>query len=368
MKLLQKYNIRKQIIGESMLYFIIWLSIYLVPFMNAGLTAEKIADVVPMLLLWLKILPFYVLFVLNNHLLYPFLFAHKRYGLYMLVSVILVVSVFIGLEIYEQAENIGIAWPFGPTDLGIKRQHISLTVFPWWGNILSGLLMFWVNDIIRILYGSMKADEDKAHLDQQKSRAEMNYLKHQINPHFLMNTLNNIHALIDIDTDGAKQSIIQLSDMMRYVVYDTGEDAIPLKQDIKFIEDYIELMRIRYPEDVDITFAYPQNIKERVMVPPLIFVVFIENAFKHGVSYNHKSFIHIEITYADGVVTAHFENSLAPKEKPLKSGIGLENVRKRLDLIYGKNYKLEIEDKLEDRYSITLQIHTINDKMHSNRR
>ena len=366
MKLFENLNIRKQVIGENILYAIIWLAVYLVPFMSAGLMSENV-NIGAALASWLKIIPYYVLFLINNYLLYPYLYARKRYTIYALVGAALILVIFTSLDIYERAEHIGIAWPFGPTNDGISRQHLPMTVFPWWGNLVAGALMLAANNIIRKMYGAMKADEDNAHLERQNIQAEMSYLKHQINPHFLMNSLNNIHALVDIDTEVAKQSIIQLSDMMRYVVYDTGGDAIALKRDIKFIEEYIELMRIRYTDDVDITFAYPQNLNNKIMVPPLIFVVFVENAFKHGVSYNAKSYIHIDIAYDDDRVVAHFENSVHASNTPRKSGIGLENVRKRLDLIYGKAYKLEIDNKAEDRYCITLEIPTINDKMYSHR-
>ena len=120
----------------------------------------------------------------------------------------------------------------------------------------------------------------------QNIQAEMYYLKHQINPHFFMNTLNNIHALVDINTESAKQAIIELSAMMRYVVYETGGNVIALREDLRFIKNYIELMRIRYTDNVKVTYNYPQQLKGRVDVPPLIFIVFVENAFKHGVSYN----------------------------------------------------------------------------------
>lgn len=361
-----KLNIRKQVIAENQLYAIIWLAVFLVPFMNAGLMSEQM-NIGATLASWLKIIPYFVLFLINNLLLYRYLLARRRVTVYLLVASLLIFTIFTALEIYEQAEHIGIAWPFGPTDLGINRQHISLTVFPWWGNIVAGALMLLANDVIRVMYGSMKADEDQARLERQQMQAEMNYLKHQINPHFLMNSLNNIHALVDIDTEIAKQSIIQLSDMMRYVVYDTGADAISLKRDLKFLEEYIGLMRIRYTDDVDITFTYPQVLKSSVMVPPLILVVFVENAFKHGVSYNHNSYIHIVVTYSDGIVTAQFENSVHKSATPHKPGIGLDNVRKRLDLIYGDSYQLVVEDQDEERYCITLKIPTIDDKVHSNR-
>lgn len=358
-------KIRKQVIGENLLYAIIWIIVLLVPFMNAGLMSEDNIDIPAVLNSWLKVVPFFILFLINNLLLCRFLLPKRRYILYSIISVVLIVLVFGLLELYEVSEHIGIAWPFGSISNSINRQHISLTVFPWWGNMIAAGLMFLANNTMRRMYSSMQADEDSERLQRQNIQAEMYYLKHQINPHFFMNTLNNIHALVDINTEGAKEAILHLSKMMRYVVYDTGKDVISLKQDIEFIENYIELMRIRYPEEVDITFVYPKRFSGRVVVPPLIFIVFVENAFKHGISYNGNSYIHISIAYSNDCVVAQFENSKHAMPKGHKPGIGLENVRKRLDLIYGNGYELTIDDNVDDRYCITLKIPTINDKMHS---
>lgn len=360
-----RLNIRKQVIGENLLYATIWTIVMLVPFMNAGLMSEDTIDMSAVVNSWLKIVPFYIIFILNNHLMYPYLYAKNRDIIYSIISLVLVVSIFALLEFYETSEHIGVAWPFGNIGKDISRQHISLTVFPWWGNMIAAVMMLAANNILRRMYRSMQADEDAERLQRQNIQAEMYYLKHQINPHFFMNTLNNIHALVDINTESAKQAIIELSEMMRYVVYDTSKDAISLRQDIEFIENYIELMRIRYTDDVDIVFTHPKHFSKRVVVPPLIFIVFVENAFKHGVSYSGKSYIHIDIACTDSHVVAHIENS-APAKPQQQSGIGLENVRKRLDLIYGKDYLLKIEDEVEGKYCITLKIPVINDKMHSN--
>jgi LytS/YehU family sensor histidine kinase len=254
----------------------------------------------------------------------------------------------------------------GQVDVGILPHQATLADLAWYWNIVLCVFMFAANIGIKKFYESMQKDEDNARLAREVIEAEMYYLKYQINPHFLMNTLNNIHALVDIDSEAAKQTIIQLSDMMRYVVYETGDNAISLRDDIKFIKNYIELMRIRYTDDVEISFTYPHNLKGRVEVPPLIFIVFVENAFKHGVSYSSKSYIKIDIKCEDGVVVGHFENSINEKSRESKPGIGLDNVRKRLDLIYGSNYKLRIDDA-NDIYCVTLEIPTLNsDEVHSN--
>ena len=112
----------------------------------------------------------------------------------------------------------------------------------------------------------------------------MDYLKFQINPHFFMNTLNNIHALIDIDTEYAKNAVIELSKMMRYVLYESGREIISLNRDIQFVQNYIGLMRIRYTDAVDIRVEYPHDLSPQVSIPPLLLIVFVENAFKHGIS------------------------------------------------------------------------------------
>ena len=353
----RKINIRKQVIGENALYFCVWLGVFLVPFMNAGLMAESLM-LDSILVAWMKIIPFYLLFVLNTFILFRYLHRKHLYWLYYTLTTLFIVGIFTLLEFYERSDA-AFAISFAKVGEAVLVQHVSLSVFPWWGNMIAAALMIVANNLIYTFYRTMQKEEDAERLQRQNIQAEMYYLKHQINPHFLMNTLNNIHALVDIDAEVAKQSIIQLSDMMRYVVYDTGENSISLREDMTFVKNYIELMRIRYTEDVKITFTYQQQLHGRVDVPPLIFIVFVENAFKHGVSYNASSYINIDIKCEDGFVVGRFENSIGEKRSNAKPGIGLENVRKRLDLIYGKDYDLNIEDRTNS-YCVTLKIPMLN--------
>ena len=362
MKVYKGIRIRKQVISENSLYFCVWLGVYLVPFMNAGLMAERL---MPSLILvaWLKIIPFYLLFVTNTFLLFRYLHRKYLYWAYYLVSTLLIVGMFSLLEFYERSD-MAFAVSLGTIGESVQVHHVSLSVFPWWGNMLAAVAMFIANNAIITFYRTMREEEDSERLQRQNLQAEMYYLKHQINPHFLMNTLNNIHALVDIDGDAAKQAVIQLSDMMRYVVYGAGGDAISLKKDLKFIENYIELMRIRYTDDVKILYNRPEQPDAKIEIPPLIFIVFVENAFKHGVSYDNDSYIYIDIESKDGYVIGRFENSVNPNNRNSKPGIGLENVCKRLDLIYEDRYELDIEDT-DKSYCVTLKIPTLNE-MHSN--
>lgn len=356
--------IRKQVIGENALYFCVWLGVYLVPFMNAGLTSEKLI-LSTILISWLKVTPFYLLFVLNNFIIFRYLYRKYLYWVYYLLTTLFIVGTFSVLEYYERSD-VAFAISLGEIGDMVKVQHVSLSVFPWWGNMIAAALMLAANNLICSFYRTMQQEEDSERLQRQNVQAEMYYLKHQINPHFMMNTLNNIHALVDIDAEAAKQTVIQLSDMMRYVVYDAGVNTISLKDDIKFIKNYIELMRIRYTDDVNILFNYPSQLPARVDIPPLIFIVFVENAFKHGVSYNSDSYIFIDINYEGGCVVGRFENSVNEQNRKSSPGIGLENVRKRLDLIYDNHYDLCVED-MGNKYCVTLKIPTLNsDEMHSN--
>ena len=353
MELGGKIKIRKQFIGESTLYFLVWVLVFIAPFMNAGLMSEEIADPRVSLLALLKILPFLFIFLLNHLVLFRYLRKGRFPWLYLLVVVLLIVVLFSMIDLYER-QNAKAA------------GFIGLAVFPWWGNMIAAAMMIGANNSITKLYRNMQRDEDAERLQRQNIQAEMYYLKHQINPHFLMNTLNNIHAMIDIDTEAAKQIVLQLSDMMRYVVYETGGNVIALREDLRFIKNYIELMRIRYTDNVKVTYNYPQQLKGRVDVPPLIFIVFIENAFKHGVSYNSDSYINVDIAVDGESVVGRFENSVNENSHKQRPGIGLENVRKRLDLIYGSNYLLSIEEN-EKKYSVTLKIPALNgNEMHSN--
>ena len=174
-----------------------------------------------------------------------------------------------------------------------------------------------------------------------------------------MNTLNNIHALIDIDAELAKDTVIELSKMMRYVLYDSEQDSISLEKEVQFLQHYIQLMRLRYSDTVEINLNTPAQPPLGVKVPPLIMIVFVENAFKHGVSYDSPSFVHINLWCDDDNAICQVRNSRHKGLKVEKGGIGLENVRKRLDLIYGpEGYTLDIL-KEEERYTVKLIIPTL---------
>jgi len=178
-------------------------------------------------------------------------------------------------------------------------------------------------------------------LQKSKTEAELKNLKNQINPHFLLNTLNNIYALINFDKEKAQQAVQDLSKLLRYVLYDNQQEFVPLYQEADFIKNYIELMKIRLTDNVIVKTHIDISKESNTMIAPLIFISLIENAFKHGISPIEPSCIDILLTEAaDQKIICEITNSYHPKNEMDKSGsgIGLEQVRKRLELIYPGKY------------------------------
>ena len=337
-------------IGENLLYLMVWMVIILVPVLNSKMLEEVHVSLENILIAWLKIAPYLLIFIIHNSLIAPRLLLRKhRYVWYLVVNLLTITAVFSLVAIYEKYAP----YDTEPYILNGKASFTDLAIY-W--NILLGFFMTGLNMGIKLLYRSLRDEQQMEELKRQNLQAEMDYLRYQINPHFFMNTLNNIHALIDIDTEYAKSAVIELSKMMRYVLYESGSETISLKKDIQFIENYIELMRIRYDSSIDICLDYPATIPNKAAIPPLLLIVFVENAFKHGVSYNHASFIHIRIGYRDDAVTAVISNSRHEKSRPGTTGIGLENVKKRLALIYQDNYTLSIDDSDPAVYTVKLII------------
>ena len=344
----------KGVLGENLLYTFIWLGIYFVPLLNSGMMAERF-NINNLVVAWLKITPFFIVFLTHNLIFSRLLFKMKYFS-YLIVTAILIVVMFGCVELYQQFNE-------GKIFVGIAAVHnytringASLTDYQWYWNILLASAMVTANIAIKYFYKSIDDAQKFEIMRRQSLQAEMDYLKYQINPHFFMNTLNNIHALIDIDTESAKENIIELSRMMRYVLYDSSSQHTSLQNELQFVSNYINLMRIRYTKEVDIRFNYPQSGTMNMFIPPLLLIVFVENAFKHGISYNKPSFIHINIKKEPLNLYCTISNSRHAEPSKDKGGIGLENVRKRLDMLYGGDYSLDIDTSKSDEYCVKLVI------------
>ena len=209
------------------------------------------------------------------------------------------------------------------------------------------ILMFGANVGIKGYFHNRDDRKRLAALEKQNLEHQLEYLRYQINPHFFMNTLNNIHALVDIDPAKAQETIVELSKMMRYVLYEGDKRGVPLTKELDFIRTYVALMQLRYTEKVKITLDLPEAVPNR-QIPPLILITFIENAFKHGVSYQHESFIVVKVAVEADKLHFTCRNSKAENPNEEKGGVGLANVRKRLNLLYDNHYTLSIHNEAKD--------------------
>ncbi len=334
-------------LGENMLYACVWAAIYLIPFMNAHLMSEDAIDFDKVIISWVKITPYFFIFLVHNYSLIPLL-MRNRYVWYIVLLLLLVATVFGTIEILD--------FRYWQSNVDL-RDKASLTELAWYWNVLFGILMAGANSMIKLYYQAIITEQNMAKLQKENIEIQMQYLKYQINPHFLMNTLNNIHAMIDFDSEMARKSVMDLSRMMRHVLYDSGESHTTLDKEVEFIINYIELMRIRFADDVDINFTHPDmNICRRVSLPPLLLIVLIENAFKHGISYNKESCIHINIYVDNDELTCVVANSRHFSSSTEHSGIGLNNITKRLDLLFDNRYQLEKDDGDQRRYIVKLVI------------
>lgn len=179
-------------------------------------------------------------------------------------------------------------------------------------------------------------------LEKAHTEAELQELKSQLNPHFLFNSLNNIYALIDLDKEKAKVSVISLCEMLRYQLYEANREVIPLEKEIEFVHNYCDLMLLRIPRHVVFDLDLEQNCSDKT-IAPLLFVTLVENAFKHGISQNKPSHISVRIACEGNEIVCLVRNTNFPKNDNDRSGsgIGLENLMRRLELLYPGKYAFD---------------------------
>lgn len=204
----------------------------------------------------------------------------------------------------------------------------------------------------------VKTEAERKEAANIKLKSELQHLHYQLQPHFFFNSLNNIYALVDISPEQAKTSIHSLSKLMRYMLYETNVEVIPLSKEIDFMKKYIDLMKLRVSEKTIVNYNFP-NQETGVKVAPLLFISLIENAFKHGVSASKGSTINIDMSYNNDKVLFVIENDNLPKKTEDKSGsgIGLHNIEKRLELLYPNKYSFKTQVK-NDRFIAELEIET----------
>lgn len=308
-------------------------------------------------------LPMMVLFAVNNYLLIPRLLKRGLYVRYIIMVLCSIVAVWL----WQQYDFFSIQG-FEDRPPRQRPHHPGphpLLPLPIFLDLIYDCFIIGVNLAISLIFQQFADRLKHESLMKEHAEHQLAYLKAQINPHFYMNMLNNIHGMIEIDSEKAQEMVISLSSLMRYMLYDSSRAETDFSSEIKFIKDYLALMRVRYAEDaVSITAAFPDPKSiAGIKTPPLLFLAFLENAFKHGISYSSDSFVSVSISVGNGTICFRCMNSIHDNSgrDGGHKGIGLGNVKRRLDIIYGKDYNLEIE-QTDSIYTVTLSLPTYEAK------
>jgi len=317
------------------------------------------------------------MFYLNYYILLPYFFERRRYLTYFFSAFLLIVLAF-GQDLVVREKvirarpfvirtaqdpermntdsladssladsfipfNDSIASPlprypvFENRILGVRRAVFFMSL----NKVISfSLILFLIGGLIRLGFSFLKNQNEKKVLENANLNAEITSLRSQINPHFLFNTLNGIYSLAHEGSAKTKDSILKLSDLLRYVLYDSSDEKVPLAKDIQYLTNYVDLQRLRLSSKVLIDYKIEGDTKSN-FISPLLLITFIENAFKHGISYSHSSAVHIHIKVFEKTLTLTVKNPVV-ENNSFAGGLGLKNVKRRLELLYPGRHSLDI--------------------------
>lgn len=296
----------------------------------------------------IKVSDLAIMVYLTNYLLIPQLLYKKKYLLFGIVFIsMIVISSLIKMNILGHVTN-------NPSLLNLSgnwKARIYDNVIPHFFLVLSGAAFKLMMDYTRM-------QQRMVEMAKEKAEAELNFLKSQINPHFLFNSLNAVYFLIDKTNADARGALHKFSAMLRYQLYEMNGDKVPIEKEIEYLKDYIDLQKLRKDENYEVTFNYAPEVKG-FSIEPLLLIPFVENAFKHISHHkNQLNFIRLDMGMKNGGFHFMLENSKEAMEKPASehSGIGLNNVKRRLDLLYPQKHQLKINNG-SDAFTVDLIIH-----------
>jgi hypothetical protein len=289
------------------------------------------------------------LFILNHWILVPKQMLRKKYFSYIISIVSLIAFFTFSYYYYDIVLN---SKPIVIQNVDLNRPT---PIPPYAELLIFSVLIVGVDTGLLFSKKWQNNEKERQVLVRKNAEMELEILRNQISPHFFMNTLNNIYALIDFDSPKAKEAVMKLSKLMRYMLYENENGKVKLSKEFEFIKSYIDLMRLRFVDDKIIQYVVPEQYED-IEIPPLLFISFIENAFKHGASYENESEICITFSIDNNTLIFNCENikhlRFATKEI---GGIGMPNSLSRLKLLYGENYFLEIKST-DQKYQVELKI------------
>jgi LytS/YehU family sensor histidine kinase len=327
---------RLELKGFALFWIVVFAIVPLMYLIQYVVGRDSGISLTVILLNWLEILPYFLLFCIHNFLLAP-LFFRKKYGLYFAATI----AVFAAFSVYILATIIGP--PVGADGSVDAPPGTQRPFSPESMKIAIGALIILVNLGIKALVRSAENERNVQQLRAESLHQRLEVLRYQINPHFFMNTLNNIQALVLTEPEKATECISEFSKLMRMVLSEGSSALVPLERELDYISHFVSLMTLQLPDGVEVQYDRPA-VTGAAMVPALAMVSFVENAFKHGNKAGSGAFIRISVSVNDGRVVFRCSNKLqrmAIPEESAEGGVGISNVRKRLELLYQEDYTLE---------------------------
>ncbi|MFN8256754.1 MAG: histidine kinase [Bacteroidales bacterium] len=301
------------------------------------------------------------LFLFNHWILVPGMILKKRYKTYIgtiAFIILLITSSYYFIDQPGQSKTEAKRQKENPPPRSERMKMPDKTpapVPPYADLLMFSLLLVAVDTGMSFTKYWHINEEDKIRLEQENTNVQLAMLRNQLSPHFFMNTLNNIYALIDINTPAAKLAVMKLSKLMRYMLYENESGTVKLSKEFEFIRSYIDLMKLRFAEEMNVHLIIPEVYND-AEIPTMLFISYIENAFKFGASYQHEGFINIVFEIADEKLVFICSNTINSENSRLKpGGLGMVNNENRLNLLFGKNYSLAVNSS-EKLFNVLLSI------------
>ncbi|MBU2020082.1 MAG: histidine kinase [Bacteroidetes bacterium] len=333
-------------------HFLIWLMLFSVPYL---LSYGQIQDFYRVTAhFWIPMVFSAVIFYVNYFALVDrFLFPKKMVAFILINAGLIILFLFLKETIEDNYfKELIKSMSSNPN---VTRPPFNMAIYI---QVLSYLAPLLFSIALKTTKRWNKTEAENKEAANFKLQSELQHLHYQLQPHFFFNSLNNIYSLVDLSPDQAKSSIHSLSKLMRYMLYETNMEMVPLSKEVDFLKKYIDLMKLRVSDRTSIDYRFPTE-ETSIPIVPLLFISLIENAFKHGVSATKESQINIDMTLEGKTVLFSVSNDNFPKKTDDKSGsgIGLKNLEKRLQLLYPD--KFSFDRKLQDeRFMVTLKIET----------
>lgn len=337
---------RRFIVRYKLYHLIVWLILfaiwYYLRYQDYSTTQKALTVTL------IKVVDLALLIYICNYVLVPRLLYKKRYGWFAMAFIVMVA-----------VSSVSKMLIIGHVINNPALMHLSGN---WKGriydNVIPHFFLVTAGVAFKLLFDYTRLQKRLAEVAKQKAEAELNFLKSQINPHFLFNSLNAVYFLIDKENEQARTALHKFSDMLRYQLYECNGERIPVEKEIRYLRDYVDLQQLRLNDNTIVQFSCAQDVRS-FTIEPLLLIPFVENSFKHVSHYSNgkQNFIQINIGRENGTFQFSVYNTTEEKQaKALQQGgIGLQNVKKRLELLYPGQYSLSVQEK-KDWFGVELNL------------